>query len=81
MSTDDLKKYFENYGPQKVTWINDSSATVLFETAEAAQNVYSRYALTYNSLGKLTSLFEIAQDQIDQRNYDSKIGWKEAVGY
>lgn len=37
MSTGDVLKYFTDYGPTFVEWINDSSANVLFSDADTAK--------------------------------------------
>lgn len=51
MSTEDVNKYFERHNPQKVSWINDSSCTIKFETPEVAAKAYEVFSLSTNSEG------------------------------
>lgn len=50
MSTDDINAHFNSFGEQRaVTWINDSSCRVQFESGEVARRAYKNCALTTNS--------------------------------
>jgi hypothetical protein len=46
MSNDDVKKYFDRFGVQKITWLNDSSCTVQFENTDNAERAYQACALS-----------------------------------
>lgn len=78
MSTDDVKRYFERMNVQKVTWINDSSCTIQFDSPETATKAYEVFALSEN---KDRANIDIGMEVSDERNFDSKIGWKDALSY
>jgi len=45
MSTNDITKYFEGYGPSWVEWINDSSCNVAFEDFHSVKRVLHMLAI------------------------------------
>ena len=86
MSTDDIKAHFNSFGEEKnVTWINDSSCRVQFESAEVARRAYKNLSLSTNSdqntrlcIGE--ALVEPVEG-VDPRNFDKDLGWKEIFGF
>lgn len=73
MSTEEIRVHFMRYPRVFVNWINDSSCTLLFSTHEEAADAYHQY-----------SVKPVEADQslgFDERNFDSRIGWREALGY
>lgn len=73
MSTQEIKDYFMRYPDIEVRWINDSSCTLKFPTNVIAAEAYLQF-----------SVQPVAADAslgFDERNFDSRIGWREAIGY
>ncbi len=73
MSTKEIKDYFMRYPDIEVKWINDSSCTLKFPSNEIAAEAYHQFSVkpveADASLG------------FDERNFDERIGWREAIGY
>eukprot|EP00658_Telonema_sp_P-2_P038292 TRINITY_DN27505_c0_g1_i1.p1 TRINITY_DN27505_c0_g1~~TRINITY_DN27505_c0_g1_i1.p1 ORF type:complete len:255 (-),score=60.37 TRINITY_DN27505_c0_g1_i1:294-1058(-) len=49
MSTKDITRYFDSYGPSWVEWINDSSCNVVFEDEAAIKRVLIMMAIPPNN--------------------------------
>lgn len=73
MSTHEVKQYFMRYPSVEVKWINDSSCTIKFASNEEAAAAY--HELSIKPVEKDESL------GFDDRNFDERIGWREAIGY
>lgn len=73
MSTAEIKQYLLAYPTVHVKWINDSSCTLSFENEATCEQAY--HAFSVKPLESDPSL------GFDERNFDSKIGWREALGY
>ena len=91
MSTMDIKQYFERFATSQdaltVAWLNDSSCTVQFESDEMSQKAYTDCALSAKP-GDKPVMLHIGQavvdgtsGEVDKRNFDPLIGWKEALGF
>jgi hypothetical protein len=72
MSNKDIKIYLIHFPYVRINWINDSSCTLKFATPEEADRAYFMY-----SVKPLESDPNLG---FDERNFDSKIGWREALG-
>ena len=60
-----------------VTWINDSSCTIKFASNEQASEAYMKF-----SIRPATIASDATEEQgVDQRNFDTRIGWREALSY
>lgn len=92
MSTRDIVAYFERYASNKealvVAWINDSSCTVKFESEEQAKKAYKEQALSVSKEEEQSNQLHIGQaivdgtsEEVDPRNFDQDLGWKEALGF
>jgi Nuclear cap-binding protein subunit 3 len=90
MSTFDIKTYFERFASDKealvVGWINDSSCTVKFESADLAKKAYTDSSLSTLSGEKHSvqvgqAVVDGTKGEVDPRNFDPTLGWKEALGF
>ena len=90
MNTFEIKTYFERYSTDKekivVSWINDSSCTIKFETDELFKKAYSELPLSgvnnhQTSLHIGQAVVDSKSEDVDERNFDAQLGWKEALGY
>ena len=97
MSTFDIKAYLERYtlsGSDKdileVKWINDSSCTINFENAELAAKALKEQALTSSMQEQQHENLQLhigqvvvdgSTGEVDPRNFDPLLGWREALGY
>ena len=93
MSTFDIKSYFERFASTRdavvVNWLNDSACLVKFESIEQAAKAYSDSALTSSSdsdgvahklhIGQV--VVDSTSKDVDERNFDALVGWKEALGF
>ncbi len=73
MSTDEINLYMYSFPTMKVRWINDSSCTLKFNSNEEAARAYNQF-----------SVKPVQEDEslgFDKRNFDGRIGWREALGY
>ena len=61
------------YPTMHVQWINDSSCTLKFTREEEASEAYRQFSV--KPVDKDESL------NFDERNFDERIGWREALGY
>ena len=73
MSNSDIKNYVIQTPNVKIQWINDSSCTLKFDATEEAERAYRIYSV--KPLEMDLSL------GFDERNFDSRIGWREALGF
>jgi hypothetical protein len=81
MSTDDIKDYMGIQFPDIiVTWINDSSCTIKFVSKEQAAEAYMKFSVRPATIANETSA-TTEEMIVDQRNFDSRIGWREALSY
>lgn len=46
MSTSDICKYFSNFGPVKIEWLNDSSCNAVFPSEDLAEKAVLDLSLT-----------------------------------
>lgn len=90
MSTLDIKSYFERFATNKdaleVSWINDSSCKVVFESEAQAKKAYVDSSLTTLEAGKHSvqvgqAVVDGKSGDIDPRNFDALLGWKEALSF
>lgn len=73
MSNSDIRDYFLRFPSVQIKWINDSSCTLQFHSFEEAAEAY-----------RVFSIKPVKEDetlQLDKRNFDSRIGWREAINY
>ena len=91
MSTSDIKSYFERFATTlealQVSWLNDSSCKVKFECEELARRAYNESALS-TSDGNSSHSLHIGQavvdgtsGEVDERNFDPNLGWREILGF
>ena len=94
MSNKDIKNYIGTQFPNFVIqWINDSSCTIKMDTNELADQLYMQFSVRPAALmQKKPDAAENAEEPkegeeaaakavIDDRNFDNKLGWREALGY
>lgn len=83
MSTGDIKDYMGIQFPDiYVTWINDSSCTIKFDSKEQAATAYMKFSVRPATIVNETPEAETTEEQsLDQRNFDPRIGWREALSY
>ncbi len=90
MNTFEIKTYFERYSTDKeaieVKWINDSSCTVKLENEDFIKKAFSELPLTSTTQqGSTLHIGQVVVDastgEVDDRNFDASLGWKEALGY
>jgi hypothetical protein len=72
MSNKDIKYYLIHFPHVRIKWINDSSCTLNFASPEEADRAYFMYSVK--------PLENDPNLGFDARNFDSKIGWREALG-
>lgn len=73
MSTDEIKLYMMQFPEVRVQWINDSSCTLQFSNKDEAAQAYHKFSVK--------PVQEDASLGFDQRNFDERIGWREALSY
>ena len=73
MSTSEIKDYLIHFPAVRIRWINDSSCTLGFPDETQTEQAYNAYSV--KPLESDPSL------NFDERNFDSKIGWREALAY
>ena len=71
MSNSDIKDYFLRFPEVQIKWINDSSCTLKFTSAEEAAEAYRVFSIK--------PVKETENESLDKRNFDSRIGWREAI--
>ena len=97
MSTKDIKSYVGTQFPvHEIKWINDSSCTIKLPSAEIAEQMYIQFSVRPAALMQKTGVedqkepvgaekrdanYLPTKKQIDDRNYDNKLGWREALGF
>jgi hypothetical protein len=79
MSNKDLSVYVGTRFPDVVIkWINDSSCTLKFESQEQAEQAYKTFSVRPAALRGASAETE---EKVDERNFDTKLGWREALGF
>ena len=83
MSTKEVKEYFKSFKEPEVTWINDSACRIKFESQDLALNAYKAISMSSHQ-DDLMNIGEALLDrnqEIDPRNFENEIGWKQAFSY
>ena len=86
MSTGDIRVYIGLQYPNiEINWINDSSCTLKFQTNEEAAEAYLKFSVRPATfVNESTTTSDCAEDEktkLDERNFDCRIGWREALSY
>lgn len=90
MSTFDIKTYFERHASNKdslvVSWLNDSSCKVKFESVDLCRKAYTDSALSHSGLGANQlhigqAVVDASSADTDPRNFDAELGWKDALSF
>lgn len=78
MSTENIKEYMGLQFPDlSITWINDSSCTIKFNSADQAADAFKKFSIRPAVLESSAK----EEQAFDERNFDSRTGWREALSY